>query len=94
MTMDLNKGEVGNAALWATENYFLAVSREDIGYEIVNFQTEAVEMFMDQEPQAVMALMWLQEQYDEVMGDPQREYKVRQNKRKGSGVAGSNPLLN
>ena len=96
MTMDLNKRTAGDNFLWSTDDYRLLVSAEGGigGYEIINSNTGAIEMFMDQEPQALMGLMWLQEQYDEVMGDPQREYKVRQNKRKGPGVAGRNPLLN
>jgi len=79
--MTLNKGPSDEIHLWETDSYMLLVSDEGMGYNIVNKQTLAIEMFMDQEPQALMALMWMQEQYDEVMTDPQREYTVRANKR-------------
>jgi len=79
MMTTLNKC-AGNPDLWSTENYHIVVGKDNFGYEIINTQTQAVELISDQEPQTVMAMMWLQESYDEVMGDPEREFKVRKNK--------------
>ena len=75
--MSLNKGEPGDEWLWDTYNYELEVGEANYGYNIVNKQTYVTEMVVDTEPQAVMAMMWLQHQYEEVMADPEREFKVR-----------------
>ena len=51
------------------------------GYALINRNTDAIEGYVDQEPPAVMTLLMLQEAYDDVMGDPEREYKVRKQQR-------------
>ena len=80
--MTLNKVYAGNV-FWATEDYELRAGCDpsDFGYMIVNKNTEVTEMMIDAEPQALMAMMWMQEQYEEVMHDPEREFKVRRNTR-------------
>jgi len=67
----------GTVALWATDDYHLVSGESNYGYNIINSGTEVTEMVVDTEPQAVMAMMWLQHQYEEVMADPEREFKVR-----------------
>jgi hypothetical protein len=78
-TLSKIPGELGD--VWATENYVLLCSQmkddPSYGYEITNRDTGQVELRIDQEPQGLMAMMWLQEQYEEIMSDPEREYNRR-----------------
>jgi len=74
--------EFDETTLWVTDAYELVVNytpprNTAKGYLIINRETGQVEMEIDQEPQAIMAMIWLQEQYEEIMPDPMREYKVR-----------------
>jgi hypothetical protein len=84
----LSKLASDNGELWATTNYFIRVGADNFGYEIVNTSTNAIEMVVEQEPQGVMAMMWLEEAYVEVMTDPEREFKVRKtrNQARSGGV--------
>jgi hypothetical protein len=72
---------------WATANYVLLRSQmkddPSYGYEITNRETGQVELRIDQEPQGIMAMMWLQEQYDEIMADPEREFQRRKPRTSG-----------
>lgn len=79
MSSALNKGDTSDN-LWYTENYRVrtAAARHPdtgdvvgyVGYEIVNSETDVVEMFTDQLPSAVLTIQKLQKNYDEVMPDP------------------------
>ena len=80
---------------WATEAYvmFPRGTKEDpsYGYEIVNRGTGQVELRIDQEPQGLIAMLWLQEQYDDIMKDPDREYNSR--KPRSGGIATAQPRI-
>jgi len=78
---------------WCTDNYVLLNHAGDdpsYGYDIVNRETGQTEIRIDQEPQGLMAMLWLQEQYEEIMGDPDREYSRRKPRTSGlsEGVPG------
>ncbi len=93
MTSRLSKNEQGE---WMTEAY-VVLNADDpkdpsFGYDIVNRGTGQVELRIDQLPQAIMALLWLQEQYDEVMEDPEREF-MRRKPRGGAGLAQASPRV-
>ena len=75
-TLNLNKGE--GDSLWTTDNYTILNSKQDsIGYEIINRNTGQVEIMVDQEPPAIMAMLYLEEAYQRIMADPMAEYKSR-----------------
>ena len=74
----LSRGDLATD-LWMTENYVLQPGKDDFGYEIVNRSTGCTEMIGEQEPQCIMAMMWLDKEYSNVMKDPEREFKSRQN---------------
>lgn len=80
---DLNKIYNGDL-LWASESYEVRIAPDNVGYHIINVNTGAVEGFVDQEPAAVMSMLYLQDAYDEVMQDPEREYKVRKQRREAT----------
>lgn len=99
-TSRLSKSDEG---FWQTEAYVLLLPGEtpraakdaedpSYGYEIVNRDTGQVEMRIDQEPQGLMAMLWMQEQYEEIMGDPEREF-VRRRPRQSSGLAQVSPRV-
>ena len=77
--MTLSKG--AGEQLWHTDNYELRPNADNFGYQIININTGVNEMMVDSEPQAIMAMMWMEEQYQEVMLDPEREFKVRRQNR-------------
>lgn len=81
---------------WMTENYTVLNADDpkdpSFGYDIVNRETGQVELRIDQLPQALMAILWLQEQYEEVMADPEREF-IRRKPRGGAGLAQASPRV-
>ena len=81
--------------LWATDAYVMfnhgVAEDRSYGYEIVNRGTGQVELRIDQEPQGLMAMLWLQEQYDEIMKDPEREFQSR--KPRSGGIATAQPRI-
>ena len=74
----LSRGKI-SSQLWVTENYALRPGKDDFGYEIINLHTCCTEMIGEQEPQCIMAMMGLDKEYSNVMKDPEREFKSRQN---------------
>jgi hypothetical protein len=97
-TPTLNKIEAtDDPTLWTTDNYALIPcdSGQDagFGYDIINVETGQVELRIDQEPQGVMAMLWLQEQYEEVMGDPSREFQRRKPSTSGLTRAAAGPRV-
>jgi hypothetical protein len=94
----LTKIESEQGDSWATTSYVLLCSQmkddPSYGYEIVNRDTGQVELRIDQEPQGIMAMMWLQEQYDEIMTDPEREYARRKPRTGGLAEVRPNISLN
>ena len=92
----LTKLESEQGMRWATANYVLLCSQmkddPSYGYEITNRDTGQVELRIDQEPQGIMAMMWLQEQYDEIMADPEREFQRR--KPRTGGITEVQPRIN
>jgi hypothetical protein len=85
-TLPLVKCDGGNGILWETENYFIRTSNvtdsngmvKVIGYDIVNDEHQTVEVFIDQEPAAVITIQRLQKVYDEVMPDPVKSFEDRE----------------
>lgn len=77
--MDLSKGSAEGEApvLWTTEDYCILPAAEELGYLLLNRNTGQVELEIDQEPSALMALMLLQDTYDEVMANPLEYYMKR-----------------
>ena len=77
--MDLSKGTAqgDDAVFWLTEDYCIIPAEEAEGYCLLNRNTGQVEITVMQEPSAIMALLWLQETYDEVMRDPMAHYQER-----------------
>lgn len=65
----------------ASVNYTLFPGDDGAGYVIRNKKTGTIEFAADQITSATMGLLWLQENYDDVMTDPRREYS----RRKGMG---------
>lgn len=63
--------------LWATKNFEIVLTPDNFGYHVINSNTGAVEMFLEQEGSAVLAIISLEEAYAEIMQDPEREWKVR-----------------
>lgn len=93
-TSRLSKVEFGAfESLWATENYVLmprgTADDPAYGYDIVNRGTAQVEIRIDQEPQGLMAMLWLQDQYEEIMADPEREYFRRKPSSQGQALTRS-----
>lgn len=80
----LTKGE--GDILWYTPNYSLSVAEGGVGYTITNAHTNAVELFVDQEPSAILGMLWLEDEYTSVMGDPEGEFRVRRARRQQVGV--------
>ena len=77
MTMALNKGKGVEDCFWYSKDYAVVASDDAEGYGIVNTNTGQIEMHVEQEPPAVMALLYLQDHYDKVMADPESVYKMR-----------------
>ena len=75
--MDLNKGDGENQVLWLTEDYCVLPREGYKGYYVINRNTGQAEIKIDQEPSAVMAMLWLQDMYDEIMQDPAAHYQER-----------------
>lgn len=61
--------------LYTTSDYGLFLGEENVGYQILNRVTGAVEMFADNLSSGVLALLWLQDQYDKIMPDPEAYWK-------------------
>jgi len=76
MTMTLNKVYDADV-LWATLNFQVKLTEDRIGYHIINVNTGVIEMFLDQEGAAVIAIQSLEDAYSEIMADPEREFKLR-----------------
>lgn len=100
MTSRLSKisvqdGDNNYEDVWVTDAYIMhnhGTSEDPLyGYEIVNRNTAQVELRIDQEPQGLMAMLWLQEQYDEIMKDPEREFQSR--KPRQGGIATAQPRI-
>jgi hypothetical protein len=95
--LNLTKVSSEQGQSWATENYVMLASamKDDptYGYEIVNRQTGQVELRIDQEPQGIMAMLWLQDQYNEIMADPEREFQRRKPRTSGIAAPGITPML-
>lgn len=75
--MGLNRISDEPPTLWQTEDFAVELGVEDVGYQIRNRNTQAIETFCENETSAVLTALWLQESYDEVMGDPEQEYERR-----------------
>lgn len=75
--MGLNRIEGTPPLLWETDDFAVELGLEDVGYQIRNRNTQAIETFCENETSAVLTALWLQESYDEVMGDPEKEYERR-----------------
>lgn len=96
--MGLNKGLVDDlTSYWYTDNYALVLGNSEyasvfkMGYDIVNRETRSVEMSVEQEPPAIMAMLYLQDNYDNVMADPEAVYKRR--KMEAEGRVSDSPLM-
>ena len=83
-TVNLNRGDREVGHIYWTDNYAVVTAPDLAGYHIVNRDTEQAESFVETMPQAVMTLMWMQENYEEILGDPEREFKLRKDKMKAN----------
>ena len=84
--MSLNKVYDG-VVLWSTPNFEVRHTEDNIGYHIKNVNTGVIEMFLDQEGAAVIAIQSLEEAYSEIMSDPEREFKLRKARNTAPGGA-------
>ena len=79
--MNLNKALKEEFPLiYFTDNYRVEANAENFGYHVINAETGVVENFGDNLPQAVFAMLAMQEAYDEILAegvDIMREYKTR-----------------
>ncbi len=78
MASNLSKG-VGedDYMLWMTDDYAVVVASGPAGYDIVNRNTGQIEAFVEQMTQAVISVLWMQDNYEEIMADPVREFTIR-----------------
>ena len=83
----LNKGYSEETGFWYSNNYCVMAASGEAGYDIVNRDTGQVEAFVEQEPAAIITMLYLQDAYDEVMRDPEREFKLRKDRMKAAQVA-------
>lgn len=63
-------------SLYETENYLLHPA-EEAGYHIRNKETYTVEVYSEQLPGALLALLSIQEAYEEIVEDPVKAYNDR-----------------
>lgn len=74
---ELLQGDGVSSPLWHTARYELWPSEEGAGYKIINTGTQTIEAFADQEPAAVISLLWMEDNWQDIMDDPVREFKRR-----------------
>lgn len=80
--------------LYCTTNYFMQVGDSNIGYNIFNADTGAIEYYTEQLPGAIFALLSMQEAYDEIMSDPVREYKAKKAQQSFARKQGGQRIVN
>lgn len=79
----LSNDELGDGPLWETKDYQILPAKDAAGYDIINRNTGQVELFVEQEPQACLAIQWLQEAYDDIMDDPEAAFRLKKSQQAG-----------
>ena len=82
----LNKGnpEVDGNVVWYTDNFVVQVGDDEMGYVLRNKDTFSIELMVEQETQAVIAIQQLQQSYEEIMKDPVAKFEELENERRVS----------